>query len=147
MKALSLWQPWASLWCSDAKVHETRHWPTSFRGLLLVHAAKRVEKDFGYEDPLEVILRRTFGAAWRTTLPTGALVGVVKVIDCKRTEEADATLDDECCGDFTPGRFAFQRGPYWRFEKPIPWRGAQGFFEVPDSALISCGWSRELAGA
>ena len=25
MRALSLWQPWASLWCSSRKVHETRH--------------------------------------------------------------------------------------------------------------------------
>jgi hypothetical protein len=43
MKAISLWQPWASLLFTTprAKLHETRHWPTSYRGLLYIHAAKR----------------------------------------------------------------------------------------------------------
>src|SRR6266851_1649200 len=52
MKGISLWQPWASLWCSRRKVHETRHWRCRHRGWLLVHAAKRFEKDFDLGEPL-----------------------------------------------------------------------------------------------
>src|ERR1700694_3122793 len=41
MKALSLWQPWASLIAMGLKEFETRHWATSYRGPLVIHAAKR----------------------------------------------------------------------------------------------------------
>ena len=41
MKAISLWQPWASAVARRAKFNETRHWATSYRGTLAIHAAKR----------------------------------------------------------------------------------------------------------
>ena len=41
MKALTLWQPWASLIAVGAKTIETRSWSTAYRGPLLIHAAKR----------------------------------------------------------------------------------------------------------
>ena len=41
MKALSLWQPWASLVALRVKTIETRSWSTSYRGPLAIHAAKR----------------------------------------------------------------------------------------------------------
>ena len=83
MKALSLWQPWASLWCSPAKIHETRHWPLRHRGKLVVHAAKKFVRDV---DPaLETILDSDFGSHWGLELPTGALIGIVAIIDCQPT--------------------------------------------------------------
>ena len=87
MKAISLWQPWASLWLTPAKVHETRHWPTSHRGWLLVHAAKRTIDDYEGDDALDQICDRIFGAGWSSTLPRGALLGIVNVVDCVRTEK------------------------------------------------------------
>src|SRR5258708_5270609 len=41
VKALTLWQPWASLIAVGAKTIETRSWSTSYRGPLAIHAAKR----------------------------------------------------------------------------------------------------------
>lgn len=41
MKALTLWQPWASLIAVGAKTIETRGWATNYRGPLAIHAAKR----------------------------------------------------------------------------------------------------------
>ena len=41
MKALTLWQPWASLVALGLKTIETRGWRTNYRGPLLIHAAKR----------------------------------------------------------------------------------------------------------
>lgn len=41
MKALTVWQPWASLVALGKKRIETRSWSTSYRGRLLIHAAKR----------------------------------------------------------------------------------------------------------
>ncbi len=41
MKAISLWQPWATLVALGIKQTETRHWATKHRGQLAIHAAKR----------------------------------------------------------------------------------------------------------
>lgn len=48
MKAISLWQPWASLVACGAKPYETRHWapPRELIGQrIAIHAAKKVDKD------------------------------------------------------------------------------------------------------
>src|SRR5690348_12363065 len=139
MRALSLWQPWASLWCSSRKVHETRHWQCSHRGWLLAHAAKHFEKDFALDDPLGVILDDEFGSDWTLNLPTGALIGMVNVVDCvptrRRIGDAAANDDDRACGDFSGGRFAWKRDEFRLFDQPIPHRGAQGIFNVPDDLI------------
>lgn len=41
MKAITLWQPWASLVALGVKTIETRSWSTSYRGQLFIHAAAR----------------------------------------------------------------------------------------------------------
>ncbi len=47
MKAISLWQPWASLVACGAKPYETRHWapPRALIGQpIAIHAAKKIDK-------------------------------------------------------------------------------------------------------
>lgn len=39
MKALTIWQPWASLLVSGQKKYETRSWATAYRGPIAIHAA------------------------------------------------------------------------------------------------------------
>lgn len=39
MKALTIWQPWASLIACGVKQYETRSWPTKYRGPIAIHAA------------------------------------------------------------------------------------------------------------
>lgn len=41
MRALTLWQPWASLIALGAKTIETRSWSTKYRGPIAIHAAAR----------------------------------------------------------------------------------------------------------
>lgn len=136
MKAISLWQPWASLWLSNAKVNETRHWPTDVRGTVAVHAAQRFVKN-DLPRRLVDVLEDEFGEDWRKALPTGALVGTVDLIDCRRIGGAfdAAHRDDVFCGNWEAGRYAWQRGAFRRFATPIPFKGLQGFFSV-DDALI-----------
>jgi hypothetical protein len=149
MKAISLWQPWASLWCSPRKVHETRHWPLRHRGWLAVHAAKRMEHDM----LLAPLCTEQFGRAWLDSLPRGALVGAVLIEGCYRTEEVVRCYggwkparpeyrDDLACGNFAAGRFGWKRGAFRLLPEPVPWRGQQGLFDVPDEVL-----SRILEGA
>lgn len=138
MKALSLWQPWASLWCSEDKEHETRDWILHHRGWLLVHATKKLVSDCGEE--LDGIAIDNFGPHWRTELPRGAIIGAVNVVDVRATSvilkawgEPIATRHyvDYLCGDYSPGRFGFLRKEFKRFATPIPYRGQQGPFDVP----------------
>jgi hypothetical protein len=148
MTALSLWQPWASLMAvcgSDGlpyKAHETRGWATSYRGLLAIHAAKR---------PMDADTRALF-REWiedglipnvdMARLPFGAIVAVVELVDCIRTEDIsrETFLREWDFGNYEPGRWAWVTRNA-RSIGPIPWRGAQGLFNVPDAVLRAAGWA------
>jgi hypothetical protein len=105
----------------------------------VVHATKRFEKDFEPGDPLRMILDDEFGGDWALDLPTGALIGMVNLVDCLPTQtfsgDAAASDDDRECGDFAPGRFAWKRDEFRLFDQPIPYRGRQGIFSVPDELI------------
>jgi hypothetical protein len=87
MKAISLWQPWASLVAIGAKRIETRHWypPDSVIGKrIYIHAAKRwtrEEQEVCELEPFNSVLQKHFGLdsefppLYRSILPLGALVG------------------------------------------------------------------------
>lgn len=92
MKALTLWQPWATLAGSGIKQIETRSWATSYRGVLAIHAAK-VERPeeaavvalSGFYDALWPLLgfsTRPMPASIRARLPRGAVVAVSRLVDC-----------------------------------------------------------------
>lgn len=44
MKALTIWQPWATAIAIGAKRIETRSWETHYRGPIAIHAAARRNK-------------------------------------------------------------------------------------------------------
>ncbi|HLF13214.1 MAG TPA: hypothetical protein VJA26_18595 [Gammaproteobacteria bacterium] len=129
MKAISLWQPWASLWVAGPKVHETRGWPTKVRGWVLVHAAKHKTRLSETTPELAALTGRTRGYS----LPYGALIGAVNIIDCWETDNCGwRNSDDHTCGNWADGRFAWMRDDKRvSFDNPIPYRGRQGFFDVP----------------
>lgn len=138
MKAISLWQPWASLWAHPAwpKPWETRHWSTNVRGWVLVHAAKRPNpmSDPEVSGNLDRIASVAFGATtWRARLPYGALIGAVNIDQCVRCETIRDALRPEILetGNFADGRFAWHRAEAALFEQPTAYRGRQGFFDVP----------------
>lgn len=138
MKAISLWQPWASLWLSPRKIHETRHWSIQvpLDGFwLAVHAAKRPMTRLEIDEFAEM-LANTFGEDWQKTLPRGAVIGRVFVTACLSTNGPDVpplVTDDYWCGDFSAGRFMWRRTKYEVLPTPVPWRGLQGLFSVPDT--------------
>lgn len=132
IRALSMWQPWASLWLTERKIHETRDWPTKIRGRLIVHASQRLVSDCG--PALDEICIEAFGPLWRQTLPRGALLGEVEIIDCwpMNAPKISVSASDLICGNWQPDRYAIRRGPYYRhYKSTIPWRGRQRFFFVP----------------
>lgn len=157
MKAISLWQPWATFIASGAKKIETRSWATSYRGPIAIHAAKRkIMKELRecaeyeeYRAALEVPIQEeeaeTEDALRRILkLPYGAIIAVATLKDCIRVEncnrtELHADRGGWCeydLGNYASGRYG------WLLEnvraiEPIPYKGEQGLFEVPDSVIYS----------
>lgn len=115
MRALSLWQPWASLIYDGRKTVETRHWEYLARGPLAIHAAMKVDReaceDFGYD--------------WNV-IPRGAILCIVNVTGCVRFPHPDAPPDSY--GDFRDGRFGILMTMLEKFPMPILAKGHQGIW-------------------
>lgn len=131
MKALSLWQPWASAIALGMKMVETRHWSTRYRGPLAIHAAKRWTADEREMHALEVAV-----GAMPPTLPLGAFVATAQLVDIRRTEDLTDLLTAEYYwGNYGPGRFGWVLVDIRPLPAPVPFKGHQGLFEVPDKLL------------
>lgn len=152
MKCISLWQPWATLWVNGIKVHETRHWRTNVRGTVLVHAAKHKDGD-AREFWTDWVGNPEWMDWWDSgvwplfdELPFGAIIGTVDITDCLSTTDVydphdepgddPRTPRDYWLGDYSPGRFAWRAKDPVLFNDPVPWKGSQGFFEVPESVVM-----------
>jgi len=131
MKALSLTQPWATLVVTGAKRFETRSWTTSYRGPLLIHAAKHFPASARRWAEEEYVPGHPSGLL-PSSLPLGAIIGKVVLKNVYRTEDIAPTLTplERLYGDYTPGRRAWELADAELFEDPIPYKG----FLVPAAA-------------
>ena len=77
MKVLTIKQPYASLIAAGLKEYEFRTWKTKFRGELLIHAGKGVDKKAMQEF-----------ADYGLEYPSGCIIAKVRISDC-------ITVDDE----------------------------------------------------
>ena len=147
MKAISLWQPWATAIALGLKKIETRSWATNVRGRIAIHAALRATRD--ERDSLKLILlnsrpaREGFAAAGVTDfdeLPRGAIVATCELADCVPVEVAGARglvpFDEFVWGNFTEGRFAWILRDVRPLTTPVPFTGRQGFFDWSESDAI-----------
>ena len=132
MKAISLWQPWASAIALGHKRVETRHWTTKYRGPLLIHAAKRWGRDQREFASVEMALGRL-----PARIPLGALVATARLVDVRPSEEVKLTVSaiERLYGNYEPDRFGWLLEDIVALPEPIPFKGTQGFFEVPDEVL------------
>ena len=165
MKCLSLWQPWATLIAIGAKRIETRHWSTSYRGPLLIHAAKKWDRELSEmccDEPFNSALRKngtTCADAHAWGLPRGYIIAVVDLINCQEVKRTHVKAVDHSStsgsyvlsaaladgkivagnehefGDYTVGRFAWMLANIRRFETPVPCVGHQQIFNVPDATV------------
>jgi hypothetical protein len=137
VKALSLWQPWASLVALGHKRIETRHWPTSHRGTLAIHAAMRWddETDAVFE-AANLILAAAGRPKLAHPLPRGAIVAVCRLVGCEQSHGPGRwpTLE-RAFGDLSEGRWAWRLADVRALDPPVPCRGMQGLWTVPDGLL------------
>lgn len=77
MKAITIKQPFASLIAAGIKEYEFRTWKTNYRGEILIHAGKSIDKD--------AMKKFEF---LNLDYPTGCIIAKVKLTDCVPITEA-----------------------------------------------------------
>ena len=113
MKALSIRQPWAYAILKLGKDIENRDWYTNFRGRVLLHTGKKIDKE-GIDD-LEIMGM----GGLPENYTTGGIVGSVEIVDCITKSNSKWFF----------GRYGF----VLKNAAPLPFmpiRGQLGFFRV-----------------
>jgi hypothetical protein len=139
MKALSLWQPWATLVAIGAKRIETRHWPAPHWLIgqrIAIHATKTTRH-------LWLCEQEPFAAYVRSAerLPLGAVIATVVLDRCTEITTASAaeleqrSLHEHAFGDYAAGRHAWLLHDVQPVAPPLPVTGRQGIFDVPGELL------------
>lgn len=110
MKAISLWQPWATLIAIGAKRYETRSWSTNYRGPIAIHASARLIDTSEWNPVIWKVLYPPNSEPVKR--PYSCIVCVVDLVDVLYTEEAPKSSfwheQEVYFGDYTPGRFAWR---------------------------------------
>lgn len=151
MKAITIWQPWASLLACGAKEFETRSWATSYRGPIAIHAAQRpfntdpyLDRElYPYADALGLPDIYSFH-----TLPYGCIIATAELVGCHKivlhggrglssassgwieTDRGiyEPTQKELYFGDWIPGRYAWELANIKLLTEPIPAKGKQGMW-------------------
>jgi hypothetical protein len=157
MKALTLWQPWASLVATGAKTIETRSFYTSFRGPLAIHASvskngmRIMAEDMelakaarlalaGRVQPMNQMMNLIAGDMF-DDLPFGVIVATCDLVDCIRVDNprCRALLNmnprDEMFGDYSTGRYAWILTLISPLAEPVLAKGKQGLWEWDEVGL------------
>lgn len=141
MKALTLWQPWATLIAIGEKTIETRGWKTEYRGPLAIHAAVRPPRPDEFNREIaKALLAKDYRSP--EELPLGAIVATVVLQDVFPTRQLELPdLDEDLVrgvpdleyayGDFTPGRYGWRIGSVMPVDPVVPIKGARNLWDVP----------------
>lgn len=134
MKALTICQPYAALIVRGDKLVENRTWPTSHRGRIAIHAGKSREW-LDDEDEREFAERGD-------PLVFGAVVGEARIADVLHIDGIRRGDHDEKYPwlkdhEHTNGPWCWVLEDVTRYEAAVPWKGAQGMWELPGAALPS----------
>lgn len=126
MRALTVCQPYAHLIVLEKKPVENREWSTRYRGPLVIHAGKSLAWMAGEKPSPDM----AFGAA----------VGMADLVDCLHINEIEDGLHDARYPwirdhEHTQGTFCLVLENVHRFAIPIPCKGAQGFWNFPETSL------------
>lgn len=157
MKIVTLHQPYASLVALKLKCHETRHWSTSYRGPLLIHAAKKPMSDKdGSISTIAMALYKSCPTKspeqWMHEICSfrlGCIVAISDLIDCRMMAEKYNTLTEnlyayineqteleKAVGDWQVGRYALRLENVRHLPSPIPFKSRQGkLLDAPEEII------------
>lgn len=133
LKAITLWQPWASAMAHQLKKIETRDWATKYRGPLLIHAAAKKPSWMDWDILTYPPIAKALGEkniVDEKAFPLGAAVCIVNLVDCVRVETIRDTISplERALGNYDNGRFAWITEFMHYIEKPIPMKGGRRFW-------------------
>ena len=124
MKVLTINQPWATLIMQGNKRFEFRSWQTKYRGDLLIHAGKGIDKE----------AMKRLSKYITKDMTTGKLLGKVTLVDCvKMSPEFKEMLLKENKDIYTDSYFKENYG--WQlenvevFDEPIEAKGKLSLWE------------------
>lgn len=132
MKVLTIKQPWATLIMQGDKRFEFRSWQTKYRGDLLIHAGKGIDKE----------AMKRLAKYLPAEIPFGKILGKVTLVDCvKMCLEFKDMLLKENPDIYT--KSSFQENYGWQvenvkvFNEPIDVKGHLSLweYEVDDKML------------
>lgn len=127
IKALSIKEPWASAIFILGKDVENRNWKTDYRGPLVIHAGKSVEW---------AVINQPHSEFTYKIYP-GHIIGVVNLVDI--TFKSNSEWADENSSFYWNLGIRFGARPF-KFQKPIPYNGQLGLFNVPLRLLNKAGY-------
>jgi hypothetical protein len=140
IRALTIWQPWATLIAIGAKPFETRSWATHYRGRLAIHASidrrglALCRGEAAIEHALSVAgftlcqgCRRGL-CSGADSVPLGCIVAVAELDQCWPTEAIIADGLADPFGDYSAGRFAWRLHRPEALDEPVPCKGRQGLW-------------------
>lgn len=124
MKVLTIKQPWATLIMQGDKRFEFRSWQTKYRGDLLIHAGKGIDKE----------AMKRLAKYLPAEIPLGKILGKVTLVDCvKMCPEFKDMLLKENPDIYT--KSSFQENCGWQvenvkiFDEPIDVKGHLSLWE------------------
>ena len=123
MKVLTIKQPWASLIMGGYKRFEFRSWRTNYRGELLIHAGKSLNKE-------EALKLKKY---LPEEIPMGKILGKVNIVDCVKCDENFKNMcleenKDVYAKSTFEETYAWQIDDVESFEKPIEINGKLGLW-------------------
>ena len=151
MKALTIWQPWASLVMIGAKPYEFRRWDYRDRSpalegqRIVIHAGARPIKEIEVDDIIARMNEQV--SSLRTEIAMPLLLRLKQAYKCRGVVELSAALGSAVLGK--PRRvdalfsspadsdrvdhhmWAWPLTEIKTFDAPVPVRGAQGFWNCP----------------
>lgn len=126
MKVLSIKEPWATLIIKGCKQYEFRSWKTNYRGKILIHASKSMEK--------KNIIRFS---DLKLHYNPGFIIGEAEIVDCipvTREFENDLIRENELVYGATRNRdgYAWKLKNVKILDNPIEAKGRLGLWEFDD---------------
>ena len=148
MKALTLWQPWASMVAMGEKQVETRCWSTKYRGEIAIHSAAKLppawlgaSKEFPeFKTEIADVLncKRDYVQSEVRALPMGSILCIIRLCDIRETKNVreDLGTRELIFGNYEDGRYAWFFEMVKRFDEPIPAKGNRLLWEWNALAYI-----------
>ena len=152
MRALTLFEPWATLCVVGAKQLETRSWGTPYRGPLAIHVSKKSPPEamaLCYVEPFFSTLAAAATQLGAFGWHPGCIIGIVELLACYETgdnEFGGLTDKERAFGDYSPGRFAWRLSNPRRLAVPVPCRGNRGLWTVPPEVAVALAQELKRAG-